>query len=84
MATVHRPDGGEAYDLDVILDRVARDRTVLCLTIADASPKLWTLAPEPRAIVEHADVVHLNGEAWKVSSRYACEDGLVEHDLYHA
>lgn len=84
QATVHRADGGEAYDVDVMFDRVSRDRTVLGLTLADALPKIWTMTPEPREILEHADVIILNGEAWKVSSRFAREDGLVEHELYVA
>lgn len=48
----------------------------------DTLPKIWTLTPEPRPILEHAHVIQLDGEAWKVSSRFEREDGLVEHELY--
>ena len=84
QATVHRAYGGEFYDVDVIFDRQARDPTVLNLIIADAVPRLWTLAPEPRAILENQDVIELDGERWKAHARFVREDGLVEHELYEA
>jgi hypothetical protein len=77
-----RPQPVEAYDVDVMFDRQSRDRTVLRLTLAEALPKIWTMTPEPRAILENQDVIELDGEAWKAHSRFVRRDGLVEHELY--
>ncbi len=83
-ATVTPGDGSPAFDVDVVFDRTNRDRTVLGLTLADAIPRLWTLAPETRRLVENNDVITLNGERWHAISRFAREDGLIEHELVEA
>ncbi|WP_262265488.1 hypothetical protein [Microvirga yunnanensis] len=83
-ALVHPANSGEAFEVEVIFDRQARDRTVLNIALPDAVPKMWTLTPEAKPVMCNEDVIELRGERWMASSRFEGDHGFVEYVLYEA
>lgn len=82
-ATVEPGDGSAPYAVTMIFDRTAKEKGVLQMTLQDAEVKVWTLKrDEPRAVVEHQDVIVVEGKRWRVSVRTERDDGWVQHVLY--